>query len=172
MKIALGCDHIVTDTKMKISEHLKDLGHEVIDVGTYDFHRTHYPIFGRLIAENVVSGNADLGIALCGTGIGISASADKVPGTRVALVGDVLTARYAKKELNANIIAFGGRILGQNLINNIVDVFLETKYEPTKTNQKLIEKIDKVIEVNPEIAKNNHIFDEENAKWDRGEYHD
>ena len=168
MKIALGCDHIVTDTKMKISEHLKDLGHEVIDVGTYDFHRTHYPIFGRLIAEDVVSGKADLGIALCGTGVGISASADK----GVALVGDVLTARYAKKELNANIIAFGGRILGQNLIHNIVDVFLETEYEPTEANKQLIEKIDNSIEVNPEIAKNDHIFDEENAKWTRGEYHD
>ena len=172
MKIALGCDHIVTDTKMKISEHLKDLGHEVIDVGTYDFHRTHHPIFGRLIAENVVSGKADLGIALCGTGVGISASADKVPGTRVALVGDVLTARYAKKELNANIIAFGGRILGQNLIHNIVDVFLETEYQPTESNRQLIEKINNIIEVSPEVAKNDHIFDEENAKWARGEYHD
>ena len=139
MKIALGCDHIVTDTKMKISEHLKDLGHEVIDVGTYDFHRTHYPIFGRLIAE---------------------------------IVGDVLTARYAKKELNANIIAFGGRILGQNLIHNIVDVFLETEYQPTESNRQLIEKINNTIEVSPEVAKNDHIFDEENAKWARGEYHD
>lgn len=111
-------------------------------------------------------------IALCGTGVGISASADKVPGTRVALVGDVLTARYAKKELNANIIAFGGRILGQNLIHNIVDVFLETEYEPTEANKQLIKKIDNSIEVSPEIAKNDHIFDEENAKWARGEYHD
>ena len=129
MKIALGCDHIVTDTKMKISEHLKDLGHEVIDVGTYDFHRTHYPIFGRLIAENVVSGKADLGIALCGTGVGISASADKVPGTRVALVGDVLTARYAKKELNANIIAFGSRVIGIETAKMLVDEFMNTEFE-------------------------------------------
>ena len=78
MKIALGCDHIVTDVKMKISKHLKEQGHEIIDVGTYDFVRTHYPIYGRLIAEEVVNGRADFGVALCGTGVGIAVSADKV----------------------------------------------------------------------------------------------
>lgn len=63
MKIALGCDHIVTDVKMKISKHLKEQGHEIIDVGTYDFVRTHYPIYGRLIAEEVVNGRADFGVS-------------------------------------------------------------------------------------------------------------
>ena len=172
MKIALGCDHIVTDVKMKISKHLKEQGHEVIDVGTYDFVRTHYPIYGRLIAEEVVKGHADFGVSLCGTGVGIAVAADKVPGTRVTLVGDVVTARAARENLNANIVAFGGAILGINFINNIVDEFINTKYEPNPEKEKLIAKIDKLSEVSPEVAANDHIFDEENAKWARGEYHD
>ena len=90
MKIALGCDHIVTDVKMKISKHLKEQGHEIIDVGTYDFVRTHYPIYGRLIAEEVVNGRADFGVALCGTGVGIAVSANKVPGTLELYLSDML----------------------------------------------------------------------------------
>ncbi len=172
MKIALGCDHIVTDVKMKISKHLKEQGHEIIDVGTYDFVRTHYPIYGRLIAEEVINGRADFGVALCGTGVGIAVSADKVPGTRVVLVGDVATARSARENLNANIVAFGGAILGINFINNIVDEFINTKYKPSPEKDELIAKIDKLSEVSPDVAANDHIFDEENAKWNRGEYHD
>ena len=172
MKIALGCDHIVTDVKMKISKHLKEQGHEIIDVGTYDLVRTHYPIYGRLIAEEVVNGRADFGVALWGTGVGIAVSADKVPGTRVVLVGDVATARSARENLNANIVAFGGAILGINFINNIVDEFINTKYKPIPEKEELIAKIDKLSEVSPDVAANDHIFDEENAKWNRGEYHD
>lgn len=172
MKIALGCDHIVTDTKMKISEFLKDLGHEVIDVGAYDMHRTHYPIYGRLIAQAVVNGEADFGVALCGTGVGISVSSDKIKGARVALVGDAVAAKYARENLNANIVAFGGRILGQNFIHHIIQTFIETPYLSTPEKETLIAKIDRIGEIDTNVAKDSHIFDEENQKWAEGYYHD
>ena len=93
MIIALGNDHIVTDVKMQISDFLKAQGHKVIDVGTYDNTRTHYPIYGLKVADLVRDGKADLGVVLCGTGVGISTACDKNVGVRAALVGDVVTAK-------------------------------------------------------------------------------
>lgn len=125
-----------------------------------------------MIAEEVVKENADFGVALCGTGVGIAVAADKVPGTRVTLVGDVVTVRAARENLNANIVAFGGAILGINFINNIVDEFINTKYNPNPEKEKLIAKIDNLSEMTPNVATNDHIFDEENEKWARGKYRD
>ena len=102
---------------------------------------------------------------------GITNSAAKIKGARVALVRDVETARYSKEELNINILGFGGRITGIGLMENIIDVFLETEYKPTEENKKLIEKIDNMIE--KDYANGDeHYFDEFNEKWERGEYHD
>ncbi|MDN2453356.1 galactose-6-phosphate isomerase subunit LacB [Lactobacillus sp. UCMA15818] len=172
MIIALGNDHIVTDVKMQISDFLKASGHQIIDVGTYDNTRTHYPIYGLKVADLVRDGRADLGVVLCGTGVGISTAADKNIGIRAALVGDVASAKYAKEKLNANVISFGGAVVGEHLAEDIVAAFIKTEYQATAENRKLVEKINQVEQDNTDQHDNPHFFDHEMNLWSEGYYHD
>ncbi|WP_338969916.1 RpiB/LacA/LacB family sugar-phosphate isomerase [Spiroplasma endosymbiont of Labia minor] len=169
MKIVVGCDHIVTDIKNKAKEYLQSLGHEIIDVGTFDNVRTHYPIFGHKAASLVAQGKADFACIMCGTGVGIANAANKTKGARCALVRDVSSAVQAREEFNANVIAVGGRITGLGLIEEIYKTFIETKFQPTPEKLAIIKKIDSL------IKKDNYqddMFDLECQRWDEGYYHD
>ncbi|PCQ21235.1 galactose-6-phosphate isomerase subunit LacB [Klebsiella pneumoniae] len=171
MKIAIGCDHIVTDEKIKVSDFIKSIGHEVIDVGTYDHQRTHYPIYGVNVAKTVTEGKADLGVVLCGTGVGISVSANKVPNARVSLVRDITSARLAKEKYNCNIIGVGGTISGIDLIKDIVETFINAEYIQTTESDQLIERMNQLL-TNDQVQYDANQFNKYIDKWNKGEYVD
>ena len=129
MKIAIGCDHIVTQEKMAVSDHLKSLGHEVIDCGCFGTESVDYPEFGIAAAELVRDGKADRGIVICTTGIGMSIAANKVRGIRCALCGDLRSAEMTRRHNDSNVLAMGAGIIPLSLALEITDVWLSTEFE-------------------------------------------
>ncbi len=129
MKIAIGSDHAGYDLKEIIKNYLIEKGYEVVDKGTNSKGSVDYPIFGESVAETVAKGEADRGIVICGTGIGISISANKVKGIRAALCTNEYMARMARKHNDANVLALGARVLGIDLALSIVETFLNTEFE-------------------------------------------
>ena len=129
MKIAFGCDHAGFTLKEAVVSHLKSRGFEVEDVGCYTPERVDYPVIGEKAARLVASGECELGVIICGTGIGISLAANKVRGIRAAACSDTYSAEYTRRHNNANMIAFGARVVGEGLACAIVDAFLDAKFE-------------------------------------------
>lgn len=128
MKIAIGNDHAAVELKREIMDYVKELGHESINYGTDSPDSCNYPEYGEKVARAVVSGEADCGILICGTGVGISIAANKVKGIRAAVCSDTATARLVKEHNNANIIAFGARIVGTELAKDIVKAYLSAEF--------------------------------------------
>ena len=129
MKIGIGNDHVGYEMKLEIKEYLEAQGHEVVDFGADSAERSDYPIYGEKVARAVVSGEVDRGVLICGTGVGISLAANKVDGIRAAVCSEPVTASLAKRHNNANIIAFGARIVGIEMAKAIVDAWLEAEFE-------------------------------------------
>jgi ribose 5-phosphate isomerase B len=129
MKIALGSDHAGYVLKTAVAKHLVDRGHDVIDLGTDSEESVDYPGFCAAVGRAVVSGDADLGIVMGGSGQGEQIAANKVHGVRAALCLDEFTARLAREHNDANVLSMGGRIVAEHYAMNIVDVFLDTAFE-------------------------------------------
>ena len=139
MKIAIGNDHSAVELKNIIAEHLKEKGYEVLNLGTDSTESCDYPVYG----EKVVSGEADLGIAICGTGVGISLAANKVKGIRACVCSEPYTAKLSRMHNNSNVLAFGARVVGSELAKMIVDQWLDAEFEGGRHQRR----VDMIMEI-------------------------
>ncbi len=142
--IAIGSDHGGYDLKQLVIKHLKQRGFEVKDVGTYSKDSCDYPEFGHAVGKAVASKECEQGIVICTTGIGISISANKVKGIRCALCSDVCSAELTRLHNDANVLALGAGIVGENLAIRIVDAFLDTKFSGEERHSRRISKIEQL----------------------------
>lgn len=141
MKIAIGNDHAAPEMKFELIKRLESQGHEVINFGTDTDASCDYPDFAEKVAKAVVSGQCDRGILICGTGVGISIAANKIDGVRCCVCSEPCTARLSREHNNANIIAFGARIVGPAMAEMIVDTFLNTEFAGGERHERRIQKI-------------------------------
>lgn len=137
MKIAIGCDHAAFHFKEEIKAYIAEKGHEMIDKGCYSADRADYPDYGIAVGEAVASGQADKGVVICGSGIGISIAANKVKGVRCALCSEPLSARLSRNHNDANVLAMGARLIGLEMGKAIVDAWFEAEFEGGRHSGRL-----------------------------------
>lgn len=140
MKITVGCDHGGFEHKNAILEHLKSRGFEVDDIGIHENKSVDYPDIATKLCENIISNKSDLGILVCGTGIGMSMAANKFKGIRAAACSDHFSAKYTRLHNNANVLCLGGRVVGIGTAIELVDIFVDTEFEGGR-HQIRIDKI-------------------------------
>lgn len=128
MIIAIGNDHAAVGLKKALVDHLKDNGYEVLDLGINEGEKIDYPLMGEMVGRAVVDEKADLGIAICGTGIGISIAANKVNGVRAACCSEPYSAKLSKQHNNSNVLCFGARVVGEELAKMMVDEWLNASF--------------------------------------------
>lgn len=143
MKIAIGSDHGGFDLKEIVKAHLEKRGFTVRDLGCYNINSCDYPEYGRTVAEAVASGECEKGVVICTTGIGISITANKVPGIRAALCGDYTSARLCREHNDANVLALGAGIIGTYQALDIVDVFFNTEFSNMERHARRVASIEK-----------------------------
>lgn len=143
MKIAVGCDHGGFDHKNAIAEHLKQRGFEVVDYGIYENQSVDYPDIASKLCKGILEGEADLGILVCGTGIGMSIAANKFKGIRAAACSEHFSAKYTRLHNNSNVLCLGGRVIGIGTALELADLFVDTEFEGGR-HQKRIDKISEI----------------------------
>ncbi|RPI81093.1 MAG: ribose 5-phosphate isomerase B [Chloroflexi bacterium] len=128
-RVAIGSDHIGYVLKEEIISFLQETGIEYIDVGASSSERTDYPLYAKLVANLINSGQAELGILICGTGVGMSISANKIPGIRAVVCSEAYSAEFARRHNNANVLCFGSRVVAGGLARTLIKAFLSAAYE-------------------------------------------
>ncbi|MBQ8027225.1 MAG: ribose 5-phosphate isomerase B [Clostridia bacterium] len=139
--IAIGCDHVGFELKNHIIDHLQSKGYSIKDFGAHSNERTDYPIFGKAVAQALISGECEKGILICGTGVGISIAANKVKGIRAVVCSEPYSALLSRQHNNTNILAIGSRVVGKDLALMIVDEWLSGEYEGGR-HQKRIDMLE------------------------------
>ncbi len=140
--IAIGSDHGGFELKKKLMEHLSERGLEYKDFGTYSSASCDYPVYAKAVANAVASGECDRGIIICGTGIGVSITANKVHGIRAALCGDCFSAEATRQHNDANVLCMGARVVGEGLALKIADTFLDTPFSNDERHIRRISMIE------------------------------
>ena len=146
MKVGISNDHAAVELKNSVMEHLKNEGYEVINYGTDSHESYDYPLAGATLAKAIQNQEVDLGIAICGTGVGISIACNKHKGIRACCCSEATSARLTREHNNANIICFGARIVSTELANDIVDAFLKTEFSNGERHNKRIRQIAEIEE--------------------------
>ncbi|MBO5480277.1 MAG: ribose 5-phosphate isomerase B [Clostridia bacterium] len=141
MKIAVACDHGGLKLKNAVIAYVKKLGHEYVDFGTYTADSCDYPDFAVQAAEAVANGSCERGILVCSSGIGVSIVANKVPGVRCAHCHDTYCAKFTRLHNDANMIAFGEKVVGEGLMEELVSIFLTTEFEGGERHERRVAKI-------------------------------
>ena len=139
-KIAIACDHGGYELKLEIMKKLTEMGAEYVDFGTNSTESVDYPIYAEKVCEAITSGETELGILVCGTGIGMSMAANKCKGIRAAVCSDTFSARFTRLHNDANVLCMGGRVVGAGLACDMVDLFITTDFEGGR-HQARIDKI-------------------------------
>ena len=137
MKVAFGCDHAGFVLKKAVVAHLQEMGHEVVDFGCHGLERVDYPTQGEKAARAVASGECELGVLICGTGIGIALAANRVHGIRAAVCSEAYSAEMTRRHNDANMIAFGARVVGEGTACAILDAFFNAKFEGGRHAQRV-----------------------------------
>ncbi|MGN0622332.1 MAG: ribose 5-phosphate isomerase B [Oscillospiraceae bacterium] len=141
MKIAIGNDHAAPELKLAVIEHLKEKGLECVDFGCAVGEKCDYPDAAKTVCESVTSGECDLGILICGTGVGMSMAANKVKGIRAACCSEPFSARLTREHNNANVLCFGARVVGEGTAMDLVDAFVDTPFSFEERHENRIAKI-------------------------------
>jgi len=142
MKIVIGADHAGYEMKQLVVEHLKQQGHEVTDIGTHEPGRPDdYPDFAHLVAKNILAGDSERGVLICGSGVGVSVAANKFRGIRASVCHDHYSAKQGVEHDDMNVLVLGSRVIGPNLAIDLVDGYLESKFSGEERHVRRLNKI-------------------------------